>query len=67
MSEFDTFGITLSVADWRALLDLAQHADRSPSDYLRILIREAACQVLDQGPDQEGSLTLPGEDGYGNI
>ncbi len=66
MSEFDTFGITLSVADWRALLDLAQHADRSPSDYLRILIREAAGQLFDQGPDQEGSLTLPRADDHDN-
>ncbi len=66
MSEFDTFGITLSVADWRALLDLAQHADRSPSDYVRILIREAACQLLDQDLDQEDSLTMSREDSHGN-
>ena len=40
MSEFDTFGITLPVRDWRALLELSQRVDRSPSDYLRLLIRE---------------------------
>ncbi len=66
MSEFDTFGITLSVADWRALLDLAQRADRSPSDYLRILIREAAYELLDQDLDQEGSLTLSKEESHDN-
>ncbi len=66
MSEYDTFGITLAVADWRALLDLAQQADRSPSDYLRILIREAACQRLDQDLDQAGSLTLPRAGGHDN-
>ncbi len=46
MDEFDTFGITLSVRDWRALLALAQRVDRAPSDYLRLLIRREATKFV---------------------
>ncbi len=46
VSEFDTFGITLLVCDWRTLLDLSQQADRAPSDYLRLLLRREAASEL---------------------
>jgi len=49
MGEFDTFGITLPVREWRALLELARRADRTPSDYLRVLIRREAVQQLGRG------------------
>ncbi len=52
MADYDTFGITLPVADWRALMELAQRADCSPSDCLRILIRQAAHTLLVQNPHE---------------
>ena len=46
MNEIDTFGITLPVSIWSALFALSKHADRAPSDYLRLLIsREARAQL----------------------
>lgn len=50
MSEVDTFGITLPVRDWRALFDLSKRADRSPSDYLRLLIRQEHDRVYKAQP-----------------
>jgi hypothetical protein len=44
MGEVDTFGITLPVSDWQRLFALAQSVDRTPSDFLRLLIRREAGQ-----------------------
>lgn len=53
--EFDTFGITLPVKTWRALLHLAGNHDRVPSDYLRMLIhRETEREMGSEGPLPQG-------------
>jgi hypothetical protein len=52
MGEVDTFGITLPVTDWRVLFALAERADRAPSDFLRVLIRDAARECGLVIPDQ---------------
>jgi macrodomain Ter protein organizer (MatP/YcbG family) len=38
----DTFWITLPVDTWRRLFRMALDADRTASDYLRVLIEKAA-------------------------
>ena len=62
MSEFDTFGITLPVRDWRALLDLSRLADRSPSDCLRLLIRQEADRVHKDQHDAQPTRTSGASD-----
>jgi len=53
MSEVETFGVTLPLSTWQDLIALSFHADRSPSDLLRVMIAERAKQEMQHKPDPE--------------
>lgn len=55
MGDIDTFGITLPVSDWQRLFALAQKVDRTPSDFLRLLIRREADKANTAGAAKEAA------------
>lgn len=57
-TDLDTFGICLPVKTWQRLFALAIRADRTPSDYLRILIQREAEETK---PDLAPALRQPAE------
>jgi hypothetical protein len=52
---YETFGVTLPVRAWKALFNLADHEDRQPSDYLRVLLQREHERVFGDRSAQHAS------------